>query len=124
MKRDVRSTSCVRRLNQRQRKKLRVAEFTEHVFDVEIKFSQALDDEPYDDFVDDLFGFLEQRGLLGGAFGGRMPLTETSGVITTIERGSPTEEDREAVGQWLRARSEVADVRVLELADGWHGYRL
>lgn len=124
MKRDVRSTSCVRRLNQRQRKKLRVAEFTEHIFDVEIKFAHALDGEPYDRFIDDLFGFLEQRGLLGGAFGGRMPLTETSGVITTIERGSPTEEDREAVGQWLRARAEVADVRVLELMDGWHGYRL
>lgn len=124
MKRDVRSTSCIRRLNQRQRKKLRVAEFTEHVFDVEIRFAQALDGAPYDRFIDDLFGFLEQRGLLGGAFGGRMPLTETSGVITTIERGSPSEEDREAVGQWLRARSEVADVRVLELTDGWHGYPL
>jgi len=123
MKRDVRSTRCVRRLNQRQRKKLRVAEFTEHVFDVEIRFAQALDGAPYDRLIDALFGFLEQRGLLGGAFGGRMPLTETSGVITTIERGSPTEEDREAVGQWLRARPEVAEVRVLELTDGWHGYR-
>ena len=104
MKRDVRSTRCVRRLNGRQRKKLRVAEFTEYVFDVEIEFGQALDDKPYDDFIDDLFGFLEQRGLLGGAFDGRTPLTKTSGVITTIERGSPTEEDRDAVGQWLRAR--------------------
>ena len=124
MKRDVRSTSCVRRLNQRQRKKLRVAEFTENIFDVEIRFAQALDGEPYGHFIDDLFDFLEQRGLLGGTFGGRMPLTETSGVITTIERGSPTEEDREAVGQWLCARVEVAEIRVLELTDGWHGYRL
>lgn len=124
MKRDVRSTRCVRRLNQRQRKKLRVAEFTEYVFEVELTFAQAMDGDPYAGFVDDLFGFLEQRGLLGGAFGGRMPLTETSGVITTIERGSPTQEDREAVSQWLRARSDVAASRVLELTDGWHGYGL
>ena len=121
MKRDVRSTRCVRRLNQRQRKKLRVAEFTEYVFEVELKFGQALDGKSYDRFIDDLSGFLEQRGLLGGAFGGHMPLTETSGVITTVERGSPAEEDRDAVEQWLRARSEVAQVRVLELSDGWHG---
>ena len=123
MKRDVRSTSCVRRLNRRQRKKLRVAEFTEYVFDVEIKFAQAMEGKPYDDFIDDLLSFLEQKGLLGGAFGGRMPLTEPTGVITTTERGSPTEEDRGAVGEWLRARTEVADIRVLELTDGWHGYR-
>lgn len=122
MKRDARSTSSVRRLNQRQRKKLRVAEFTEYIFDVELTFAQPIDGRPYDRFIDELFGFLEQRGLLGGAFGGRMPLTETSGVITTIERGSPTDEDREAVATWLRARPEVADTRVLALRDGWHGY--
>lgn len=124
MKRDVRSSSCLRRLNQRQRKKLRVAEFTEYDFDVEIRFKQPIDGEQYNSLIDDLFGFLEQRGLLGGAFGGHMPLAETSGVIATIERGSPSEEDREAVGRWLRARAEVADIRVLELKDGWHGYQL
>jgi len=59
--------------------------------------------------------------LLGGGFGGRFPLTATSGVITTLERGSPGEDDREAVEQWLRARSELADVRLHALVDGWHG---
>ena len=122
MKRDARSTRCVRRLNQRQRKKMRVGEFTEYVFDVELTFREPIEGKQYGSFIVGLFGFFEQRGLLGGGFGGHRPLTATSGVITTMERGSPTEEDREAVAQWLRARPEVADVRVLEMTDGWHGY--
>ena len=121
MKRDARSTARVRRLNQRQRKKLRVGEFTEYVFDVELTFSQPINDAAHSALIDDLFGFIEERGMIGGGFGGRFPLTETSGVITAIERGSPSEDDREAVAQWLRARPEVADVRVLALVDGWHG---
>ena len=122
MKPDARSTSRVRRLKPRQRKKLRVGEFTEYVFDVELAFHEPMDEQVYCHFTGDLFGFLEQRGLMGGGFGGRLPLTATTGVITTIQRGSPTEEDREALAQWLRARSDVAEVRVLELIDGWHGY--
>ena len=43
MKRDARSTARVRRLNQRQRKKLRVGEFTEYVFDVELTFRESVD---------------------------------------------------------------------------------
>lgn len=124
MKRDARSTRSLRQMNQRQRKKRRVGEFTEYVFDVEMTFAESIDGARYDSFIDDLFGFIEQRGLLGGGFKGRMPLTSTDGVITTMERGSPTEEDREAVAQWLRARPEVADVRVLALTDAWHGYSI
>jgi uncharacterized protein YggL (DUF469 family) len=121
MKRDARSTARVRRLNQRQRKKLRVGEFTEYVFDVELIFRESVDEDAHSALIDDLFGFIEERGMIGGGFGGRFPLTATSGVITTLERGSPGEDDREAVEQWLRARPEVADVRVHALIDGWHG---
>ncbi|MBD8567321.1 DUF469 family protein [Oxalobacteraceae sp. CFBP 8763] len=121
MKRDARSTTRVRRLNQRQRKKLRVGEFTEYVFDVELTFSEPIDDDAHSALIDDLFGFIEERGMIGGGFGGRFPLTETSGVITAMERGSPSEDDREAVAQWLRARPEVANVSVHALVDGWHG---
>lgn len=121
MKRDARSTARVRRLNQRQRKKLRVGEFTEYVFDVELTFRELIDDDAHSALIDDLFGFIEERGMIGGGFGGRFPLTETSGVITAMERGSPSEDDREAVAQWLRARPEVANVSVHALVDGWHG---
>jgi uncharacterized protein YggL (DUF469 family) len=124
MKRDPRSTSRMRRLNPRQRKKQRVGEFKEHCFDIELVFHSPMRGEPYHDFVNDFFGFLEQRGLLGGGFGGKEPFSETEGVIANIERGSPTEEDREAVVTWLRGRPEVTDARAKDFKDAWHGYNL
>jgi uncharacterized protein YggL (DUF469 family) len=122
MKRDPRSTSRMRRLKPRQRKKLRVGEFKEHCFDIELVFHSPMRGEPYHDFINDFFGFLEQRGLLGGGFGGKEPFSETEGVIANIERGSPSEQDREAVVQWLRARPEVVDARGNDFKDAWHGY--
>ncbi|ALK99195.1 hypothetical protein AB595_20000 [Massilia sp. WF1] len=122
MKRDPRSTGRTRRLNARQRKKMRVGEFKEHCFDIELVFNSPMRGEPYHDFINDFFGFLEQRGLLGGGFGGKEPFSETEGVIANIERGSPSEEDREAVVQWLRARPEVVDARARDFKDAWHGY--
>lgn len=124
MQRDHRSTSRMRRLNARQRKKLRVGEFKEHCFDIELVFHSPMRGEPYHDFINDFFGFLEQRNLLGGGFGGKEPFSETDGVIANIERGSPTEEDREAVVQWLRGRPEVVDARAQEFKDAWHGHKL
>jgi uncharacterized protein YggL (DUF469 family) len=112
----------MRRLNPRQRKKLRVGDFKEHCFDIELVFHSPMRGEPYHDFINDFFGFLEQRGLLGGGFGGKEPFSETEGVIANIERGSPSEEDREAVVQWLRARPEVVDARAKDFKDAWHGY--
>jgi uncharacterized protein YggL (DUF469 family) len=123
MQRDHRSTSRMRRLNARQRKKLRVGEFKEHCFDIELVFQSPMRGDPYHDFINDFFGFLEQRKLLGGGFGGKEPFSETEGVIANIDRGSPTEEDREAVVQWLRARPEVVDARAKEFKDAWHGYK-
>lgn len=124
MQRDHRSTSRMRRLNSRQRKKLRVGEFKEHCFDIELVFQSPMRGDPYHDFINDFFGFLEQRKLLGGGFGGKEPFSETEGVVANIDRGSPTEEDREAVVQWLRARPEVVDARAKDFKDAWHGYNL
>jgi len=121
MKRDPRSTSRLKRLKPRQRKKLRVGEFKEQCFDVELVFHEPMRGEPYHDFINDFFGFLEERALLGGGFGGKDAFSETEGVIARIERGSPSEEDREAVIAWLRARPEVVDARAQEFKDAWHG---
>src|SRR5690348_17871805 len=71
MKRDPRTNGRMRRLNARQRKKQRVGEFKEHCFDIELVFNSPMRGEPYHDFINDFFGFLEQRGLLGGGFGGK-----------------------------------------------------
>jgi hypothetical protein len=43
----------------RQRKKLRVGEFKEHCFDIELVFHSPMRGEPYHDFINDFFGFLE-----------------------------------------------------------------
>lgn len=122
MKRDPRSSSRIRRLTPRQRKKLRVGEFQEYCFDVELEFRNPIGDEPYSVFIDAFFGFLEQRGMLGGGFGGREPIGKADGVIAMIGRGSPTEQNRDAVVQWLRTRPEIADARALDCKDAWHGY--
>ena len=122
MKRDPRSSSRMRRLTPRQRKKLHVGEFQEHSFDVEIEFRSPLGDAPHSAFIDDFFGFLEQKNMLGGGFGGNQKTGKTDGVIVMIGRGSPTEQDREAVVQWLRSRSEVSNARALDFKDAWHDH--
>ena len=120
MKRYINATGRARRLNGRQRKKLHVGEFSEYTFHLELGFHDALADDSLDKLMDDLFEFLELRGLLAAGFGGRMPIQVTDGVVGAIGRGSPTEEDREAVVQWLRARPEVAEARALEFINAWH----
>jgi uncharacterized protein YggL (DUF469 family) len=54
--------------------------------------------------------------------GGHLPLAETSGVVQTMRRGSPSEEDRQFVVNWLRQRPEVASAEVGELVDGWYDW--
>jgi uncharacterized protein YggL (DUF469 family) len=122
MKKDARSTSRLRRLNSRQRKKLRVGEFKENSFDVEFVFRAPVRDVAHSAFIDEFFGFLEARGLMGGGFASSEPFTDVEGVIVRIGRGSPTEEDREAVVGWLRAHRDVVDARVNEFRDAWHDH--
>jgi uncharacterized protein YggL (DUF469 family) len=71
MKRDPRSTSRLKRLKPRQRKKLRVGEFKEHSFDVELVFHSPMRGEPYHDFINDFFGFLEERACWAAASAAR-----------------------------------------------------
>lgn len=110
-----------RRLNRRQRKKLRVGEFQELVFEVRVQFHQPMDDAAHDAFLDGFIEKIESRHLAVGGMGGQLPLRETDGVVSAWGRGSPTEVDRAAVADWLRQRPEVASVDVGDLVDGWYG---
>jgi len=112
----------LQRLNRRQRKKHRVGEFQEFVFEVRAVFRQPLDEADYDVFLDDFIDMIESRQLCIGGMGGQLPLTETSGVLQAMKRGSPSEEDRQFVVNWLRQRPEVASAEVGELVDGWRGW--
>ena len=110
----------IRRMNRRQRKKLRLQEFQELIFTVRAKFSRPLDENAYDPLLDDFIAFIESRDLGVGGMGGRLPLSETEGVIQAWKRRSPTEEDRRAVVAWLSSRPEVVEASADDFVDGWH----
>ena len=116
------SAGRLRRLNRRQRKKLRLGEFQELVFEIRVHFHQPLDDAAYDSFLDAFIDFIESRKLAVGGLGGRLPLAETDGIISAWGRGSPAEEDRQAVLAWLHERPEAALAEVGEFVDGWYGW--
>lgn len=115
------SRRCIRRLNTRQRKKLRVAEFQELACEIELAFASPLDDSGYADFINDFIDFAEARGLLLSAFGGRLPIARTDGLVSA-ERGSVSEEARATLVAWLQARAEVSSVEAGPLRDGWYGW--
>ena len=116
------SARTLRRLNRRQRKKLRVGEFQELVFEVRVQFRQPMDDAAHDAFLDEFIEIIESRHLAVGGMGGQLPLMETDGVVSAWGRGSPTEVDRAAVADWLRQHPDVASADVGDLVDGWYGW--
>ncbi len=82
------------RYNRRQRKKHRIDEFQECIFDVKACFNPPLTHEIYDAFIDDFFDLIEARLLSVGAMGGGFPLQETNGIIEASYKNlnlSPTE---------------------------------
>lgn len=110
----------IRRMNRRQRKKLRLQEFQELIFTVRAKFDRPLDESAYEPLLDDFIAFIESRDLGVGGMGGRLPLVATEGVIQAWTRRSPTEEDRQAVVAWLSSRPEVVEASADDFVDGWH----
>ncbi|MGR5120929.1 YggL family protein [Vibrio astriarenae] len=98
----------------RLRKKLYVDEFTVLGFG----FSCQVDidsDSGYEAILNNFFDFLESRNLVMG--GGANQHSFDGFVIGEGRYDSATDEDREAVEEWLSARSECSDVKVSELLD-------
>lgn len=122
MLKQIPSARKLARLNRRQRKKLRVGDFQELVFEIRIRFHQTMEEARLDTFLDDFIELIESRRLVVGGFGGTLPLLATDGIVSTFKRGSPTEEDRQAVLDWVRQRPEVAEVEAGEFIDGWYGW--
>jgi uncharacterized protein YggL (DUF469 family) len=122
MRKHPNSNTRLRHLNPRQRKKLRLGEFQELIFEVRVRFHAPLDEPAYEIFLDDFIDFLEANRLCVGGMGGRLPLLETDGMIDTWGRGSATEQHRQMVLGWLQSRAEVAEAEAGELVDGWYGW--
>lgn len=97
--------------SRRQRKKLHVGEFQEFGFAFKTQLKEGARE---DLFVDALLEeVIEPKGL---EFGG----WAHGGFITKSERGSVSAQERDALIDWLRARSDVASARVSELVDAWY----
>ncbi len=116
------SARKLKHLNHRQRKKLRVGEFQELVFEVRMAFRQPLEAADYDVLFDAFIALIESRHLAVGGLGGRLPLVDTDGIVSAWGRGSPSDDDRQAVLDWLKNRSELAHAEVGQFVDGWYGW--
>ncbi len=97
--------------SRRQRKKLHVGEFQEFGFAFKTQLKEGAREELFVDAL--LEEVIEPNGL---EFGG----WAHGGFITKSERGSVSAQERAALIDWLRARSDVASARVSELVDAWY----
>jgi uncharacterized protein len=104
-----------KRRSRRLRKKLRLGEFQELGFSVDVTFERQLTSDESDAFIDALLSeLIEPRRLAcGGGTNG--------GFVVHERRGSVTEADRVAVVAWLRARKDVEKVNAGALVDVWYG---
>lgn len=100
--------------SRRLRKKLRMGEFQELGFEVEMKLATNVTPAEEDSFMDAfLSGIIEPRSLI---FAGGI----NSGFVARGGRASATEDDRESVRRRLLSRPEVESVVIGPLIDAWH----
>lgn len=116
------SNRRLRRLNLRQRKKRHVGEFQELLFRADARFHDALSPEAFEAWVHEFLSLMEGRQLLAVVGGGKLDLASTSAMVFRDGRGSPSEDDRQAVLTWLQARPEVAEASVDAFVDAWYGH--
>lgn len=105
-------------MNKRLRKKKRVGEFRELGFRVRFE-TPGLSAEQIDTLIDRwLAEAIEPQGLFCGGSCGPV---EWEGFVQLDQRGSVTEEQREAVTKWLKSESSIKKVEVFPLVDAWYG---
>ena len=106
-------------MKMRLRKKRRLGEFRENLFAVRYSLRGGIPSEGADEF---LWRFLERaieaNGLSCGG-GGQGEAWEF--YVSLARRGSPTEAQRAATGEWLARQEEVRAYRLGDFFDGWHG---
>jgi len=103
--------------SKRLRKKLYLGEFAELGFAVTFKFSNHLQDDEINQFLD-LFitSAIECNGLMfGGGIGNTI-----DGFISLAKKGSVTEEQRQKVKSWLESNSNLTTVEVGTLTNAWY----
>ncbi len=100
--------------SRRLRKKLYVGEFTVFGFEASMSFDD-IDETVLDSFLDELLAFVSSRNLSISCGGG---VDEFDAFICSGERyGSATEDDREALSNWLNEKAFIQNIEVDYLVD-------
>lgn len=111
-------TGRLKRLNARQRKKLRVGEFSEQGFSLKATLVQGLDFAAQDALLEAWLGAVDDRGVsFGGQFDARGTL---EGMVFPVGAQTVTDALRIELADWLKARAEVAELQISEIFDIWH----
>jgi len=111
-------SSNLKRLNLRQRKKMRVGEFTELGFSLKAQFIAGLDIEAQDALLDAWLSAVDQLGVsFGGQFDGAGTL---EGLVFPVSAVVVSDEVRTTLLDWLKARGEIAELESSVLFDLWH----
>lgn len=100
--------------SRRLRKKLCVDEFQELGFEVQITYPEDLADETLEQFFSDFVVEAIQANelaLIGSA---------EYALVFSAKRGSVSEQQRDLVAAWLKARKEPASLEISDLMDAWH----
>lgn len=102
--------------SRRLQKKLRIGEFTEHGFKLNLTLKDGLDEAQQNAFFDAFLSeALEQKGLAFFGFDDNKGGIE--GFVTLAKRGSVSEEQRSAFETWLQGRADVTQTTLSVLKD-------
>lgn len=103
--------------SRRLRKKLRVGEFTECGFSVDITFDKNV--VQFNDAIDRLIEFVEfNHWLLGG--GGDQKSNAVSGFICKFNTGTLILDDWLRMKNWLEVQTWIIEYTLHDLQDSWH----
>ncbi len=107
-------------MKRRLRKKKRLGEFRELGFQIRAELRDRIEDSDFEAFMDRWIGAVETRQLAFGGGGGRDGKFE--GFVARAERGSATEDDRQALAAFLEGDVAITRREVGELRDAWYGW--
>jgi len=121
VEKQFRSKGRLRNLNARQRKKLHLGEFQQRLFKIQAHFHQPMDQAAHEEWLGHFLGFIESRRLLVIGMGGNWPLTQVDGMILSRRHHTSSDEDRQAVAEWLQTHHAIASANFGEWVDSWYG---
>ncbi len=116
---DLSPQEMLRSRKRRLRKKLRIGEFQEFGFELDVQLDTAR--VTFDEALDRWVGFVEINGWAFGG-GGNVNGSEFSGFLCVFGRGSLNVQDQSKVEVWLQEQNWIQSFTVGPLVDAWHGW--